>query len=89
MIVQAISIRREGYSFGYSSYRDADASKPFHATVEIHGRSGKTELQLSPEMSKRILDVIADEVVASSRATADAMTADILEATALPAPIPA
>lgn len=83
MFVTQINVRREGY-YG-TGYSQPDPAKPFHATVELHGSRGKIELNLDPDMSKRIVDIIADEVAAAGRATAEAMTADILSAKALPA----
>jgi hypothetical protein len=72
MFVAAISIRREGY---YASYVKPDLSKPFRCTVEVHGREGKVELDLSPDLSQRIVEVIADEVIKAATATAQAMAA--------------
>lgn len=82
MIVKSISITREGY-YGYGAI---DARKPLRANVEIVGVSGEIKLALNPDMSKRIVDVIADEIVAASRATAEAMTAECLNTAALPKP---
>lgn len=82
MFVTQINIRRDGY-YGYGA--TADAKKPLLATIEVHGQRGKIELALDPAMSKRIVDIIADEVAAAGRATAEAMTAEILSAKALPA----
>jgi hypothetical protein len=83
MFVTSISVRRDGY-YG-AGYGKPDPSKPFKATVEVHGQHGKIELVLDPDMSKRIVALIADEVAAAGRATAEAMTADVLTAKALPA----
>ncbi len=79
MFVTSINVRREGY-YG-AGYGKADPNKPFAATIELHGQHGKVELQLSPEMSQRIVAIIADEVAAAGRATAEALTANFLEAT--------
>jgi hypothetical protein len=81
MFVNSISIRREGY-YGYGS--KPDASKPFKATIEVQGQHGKVELSLSPDMSARIVEIIADEVAAAGRATAEALVANVLTATATP-----
>jgi len=83
MFVTAIRIARDGYISGYSRNSEADAAKPFRATVEVMGVHGKIELLLNADMSKRIVEVVADEVAAAGRATAEAMTAEVL--TALPA----
>lgn len=82
MFVTAINIRRDGY-YG-PGYSMPDPSKPFRATIEVHGAQGKVELNLAPEMSQRIMTILADEVAAAGRATADAMTAEIIAGTALP-----
>lgn len=82
MIVQRVSVTRRGYSY-YSS-QPVKASEPFVATIEVAGDRGKIELKLSPDMSARIMEIIADEVAAAGRATAEAMTADVLTVKALP-----
>lgn len=76
MFVTSISIRREGY-YG-PGYGKAEPNKPFNCTVEVHGQRGKVELNLEPEMSKRIVEIIADEIAAAGRATAEALTANII-----------
>lgn len=84
MFVNAISIRREGYfGRGYGP-SEGDPSKPFNATIEVQGQSGKVELNLSPEMSAKIVEVIAGEVAAAGRATAEALTATCLTVAAQP-----
>ena len=77
MFVTAVSIRREGY---YGSYGKPDPAKPFAATIEVHGQHGKVELQVSQELSNRIIEVIADEIAAAGKATAEAMTASFINA---------
>ncbi|KKW92655.1 hypothetical protein YP76_06885 [Sphingobium chungbukense] len=79
MFVTHVSINREGY-FG-AGYGKPDASKPFRCTMELHGQHGKVELNLSPEMSERIVSLVAEEVAAAGRATADALTASIIDHT--------
>jgi hypothetical protein len=82
MIIRSVHIDRKGqYSF-----EPVNQSIPFIATIMLDGKSGKIELLLSEELSRRIMEVVADEVVAASRATAEAMTAEILDVAALPAP---
>jgi hypothetical protein len=84
MFLSRLTVHREGY-FG-AGYGRADPSKPFRATVEVIGESGKVELNLSPELSAKIVAVVAEEVVAAGRATAEMMTADALTIAALPEP---
>lgn len=79
MFVTSISARREGY-YG-SNYGKADPNKPFAVTIELHGSRGKVELNVSPELSRRIVEIIADEVAAAGRATAEALTANFIDAT--------
>lgn len=76
MFVTRISIARDGYY----SYTKPDPTKPLRATVEVQGQTGKVELNLSPELSERVVAVIADEIAAAGRATAEALTASCLEA---------
>lgn len=83
MFIAQISVRRDGY---YSGYGRPDPAKPFLATVEVHGQTGKMELNLSPEMSERVVAIIAEEIAAAGRACAEAMTAEVLTVAALPAP---
>lgn len=83
MFVTRIAVQREGH---YSTYAKPDPSRPFRATIEVLGQHGKIALNLSPEMSDRIVGIIADEVAAAGRATAEAMTADVLNVSTLPAP---
>jgi hypothetical protein len=76
MFVTSINVRREGY-YG-AGYGKADPAKPFNTTVELHGQQGKIELVVSPELSARIVEIIADEVAAAGRAAAEAMTASFV-----------
>jgi hypothetical protein len=80
MFVTRINISRDGY-FGYGS--KPDATKEFRASIEVLGQYGKVELNLAPDLSKRIIEIIADEVVVAGRKTAEAMTADVLSVKAL------
>jgi hypothetical protein len=63
MFVTSISLRRDGYYGG--NYGKADPSQSFRATIEVHGKQGKVELELDPAMSDRIIAIIADEVAAA------------------------
>ena len=82
MHVNRLTLTRDGY-YG-SGYNKADPSKPFRAIIEVEGSHGKVELNLSPELSQRMVALVADEVAAAGRATADALVANCLNA--LPAP---
>lgn len=84
MFIGRIEISREGY-IGMS-YGAPDASKPFLAKIEVHGARTKTEMYLSPELSERIVAIIAEEVAASGRAVAEAMVAEAMTVSVLAAP---
>ncbi len=84
MFIGAIEIRREGYHG--NGYGKADPTKPFIIKIETYGSRNKTEMVLSPELSDRILAIVADEVVAAGREAAEAMTVEALNMVALPAP---
>lgn len=83
MFVTRIAVSRDGYYGSYGGGKP-DPTKAFRATIEVLGNHGKIELNLSPEMSDRIVAIIAEEVAAAGRATAEAMTADVLNVVALP-----
>lgn len=83
MILKSVSIRREDDFYG--SYK-VDPTKPFVATIEVAGSSGQVKLNLSPVLSRRIVEIIADEVAAAGRATAEMMTAEAFDVVALPSP---
>lgn len=80
--LKAISIMRDGHYYG--DHRRVDPSKPLRCTVEVEGDAGKTELSLPPEVSERIVALIADELANSARRVAETMTAKFVEAGAQP-----
>ena len=82
MFVRSINVSRDG-DYG-SIYDKVDASKPFIASIAVEGSHGEVKLRLSPELSQRIVGIIAEEVAAAGRATAEAMTADVLNVISLP-----
>jgi hypothetical protein len=84
MFIGRIEISRVGY-IGHG-YGTPDASKPFLAKIEVFGQANKTELMLSEELSRRVVEIIAEEVAAAGRATAEAMVAEAMTFSALPAP---
>lgn len=84
MFVRSISVRREG-DYG-SSWQKVDPTQPFLASIAVEGQNGKVELVLSPDLSRRIVELIAEEVAAAGRATAEAMVAEVFNIPSLPAP---
>lgn len=75
--VARILIHREGY---YGSGSRPDPTRPLHCMVETIGDLGKVELNLPQEASDRIVALIAEELAAAARATAEAMTASFINA---------
>lgn len=82
MHIRSITITRDG-DYGYGA---VDASKPFTAKIKVVGRSSEMEIALDNAMSQRVLDLIAEEVAKAGREVANAMTAEVFQAVALPAP---
>jgi len=76
MFLARLNVTRKGY-FG-SGYSSPKPDAPLECTVEIIGQSGKTELNLPQETSDKIVALIAEELAASARADADAMTVDFV-----------
>ncbi len=82
MIVRSICISRDG-DWGQPSI---DLTKPMRAVIKVQGQNGNIELNLSDKLSAGIIAIIAEEVAAAGKATAEAMTAEILTQASLPAP---
>lgn len=76
MILKSLSVRRDSANW----YTDkVDPAAPFMATIEVSGKAGKVELRLDAELSRRIVEIVADEVAKAGRATAEMMTAEAFE----------
>jgi hypothetical protein len=66
-----------------------DWKNPGAYTGELHfkGQYGSVTIKLTPELSKKILALVAEDMVKATRELATTLTADVLSgATALPAP---
>ena len=74
MILKELHIRRANW----------DRTGHLEAVVEFISGNGEIKLNLDEAMSKRILELCADEIVKASKVVADHMTAEVI--TALPAP---
>ena len=74
MFLRRLTVAREGH-YGYGAVKP-DA--PLETVVEIEGGNGKVELKLGPDVGKRIVAVIAEELAEESKRVAEAMTADFL-----------
>ena len=57
----------------------------FRAHIEFTGSHGRVELNLDERLSDKIVAVCADEIVASSKEVAEAMTANFIESQLVPA----
>lgn len=74
MFLKQLSIRRDTrYSFS-----EPKGDEPFAATIELIGQHGKVERRLDADLSRRILEIVSDEVAKAGRATAEAMVAEVL-----------
>ena len=82
MFLNSIKIERAGFHGGYGK---ADPTKPLNAVVQVQGPLGKVELNLAPEVGERLVALIADEIAAAGRATAEAMVATVLSGDAVEA----
>lgn len=80
MFLKSLTISRRG-KYGLSN----DPKDPLEATIEIGNVHGETKLKLGEEAAKRLLAVVSEEMIASARTTADAMTASFIEANGIPA----
>ena len=79
MYLSRLTIERVG-KYG----RSDSAGDPLVATVKVANDVGDQTIRLSDECSRRVLAIIADELVAAVRQTAQIVASDIV--TALPAP---
>ena len=73
MKLKSLHIRKDYYADHYS------------ATVEFEGSHGEVKLVLDERLSAKIIAVCADEIVASSKEVAEAMTANFIESQLVPA----
>ena len=80
MHIRSVHITRKGH-YNYAGEK-LDVSQPFLCTVETQSAEGKMELVLSPHLSERILEIIAEELAASARETAEAMVASVFTSSA-------
>lgn len=88
MFVNRISIHRDGYYGGYTGAK-TKGDEPYRCTIEVQGSHGKVELNLSAEMSSRVVALIADEVADAGKRTAEAMVSAVINGKALPAQVAA
>lgn len=79
MNLKTLHVARDGY-YGFGKL---DPTKPFICSVEVEGPLGNVKLNLPAEVSQRVVSLIAEEIAAAGRATAEMMTASVLDGTAL------
>lgn len=77
MILEALRIDR-GYISAYD--RANGTISPLTGEVTFAGSNGKVQLALNEETSKKILAVVAEQLVESSKELAEKMTAEIIQA---------
>jgi hypothetical protein len=75
-VLAQLIIRRKDY---YGGGHRCDPAKPLETTVEVMGPMGKMEINLPPEVSAKVVALIADEVATAARGVANAMTASFIE----------
>lgn len=73
MILEKIEINR-----GYYSKYTTDTLPPLKGSVTFKGSSNTLEIELTEELSTRIIAICADEIVKATKAAAEIMTADII-----------
>lgn len=79
MMVKAISIRRAGYY----SYGKVKPNDPFVAQIEVESPHGEIRLNIEANRTKQIVALIADLIAEAGQQTAAAMTAEVINGTAL------
>jgi hypothetical protein len=81
MILESLTVRRSRYSTD-----DAPHRWVVGGNVEFSGETGKIELALNDDTSRRILAIVAEQLVETSRALAENMSAEIITGVALAPP---
>ena len=74
LILEKIDINR-GY---YSKYTHSEELPALKGSVTFKGSSNTLEIELTEELSKRIIEICAEEIVKATKAAAEIMTADII-----------
>lgn len=78
MHIRSIKITRLGH-YGFTGEK-LDVTKPFQCTVETESTDGKMELILSSALSQRVLEIVAEELAACAKETAENMVAAVFSA---------
>ena len=82
MILQSLSIARCEYDYG--GYKRGDLK----GTIILLNNEAKVELNLKPEQLQPILEVVADALVAQTKAVASGITRELVVSTANALPPP-
>lgn len=70
----------------WQNYEPGYRKDSYRATIKYKGSSGEVMINLTPELTKKVMHVIADELVAASKEIANDLTREIIEQNlALPA----
>lgn len=57
----------------------------YTASANFKGNHGEVKLDLDNELSQRVLDVVAEEIIKAAKVTAEAMTSKLIEQLKTPA----
>lgn len=79
MIIKSINIRKASYY----SYGKPKNDEPFLAQIEVESPFGEIKLNIDAERTKAIVALIADMIAEAGQQTAAAMTAEVINGTAL------
>jgi|HubBroStandDraft_5_1064220.scaffolds.fasta_scaffold23187_8 hypothetical protein len=80
-----MKIQRLGIS-EWSSYEPGYRPGAYKATIQYKGQNGEVSVQLTPDLTQKVLNVIAEELVAASREIANDLTKEIIQHAQLEAP---
>lgn len=84
LVLKSLSIRDTSY---YSYTPSSSAPITYVGELEFRGSNGEVKLKLNEDLSKKILAVVADSMVESTKELARGLTAEIISGLpALPAP---
>ena len=80
MKIQSLSISE------WNSYEPNYRPGAYKCTIRYKGNSGEVQVNLTPDLTQRVMAVIAEELVAASKEIANDLTKEIIEHAALAAP---
>lgn len=69
-----------------SSWEPNYKEDSYKGRIKYVGQHGAIEINLTPEFTKKLIAIIAEDLVVASKEVANNLTADVLNHAALPAP---